>query len=110
MVFAIERPIPLTLKMAEKRENPEKIGDVRSHLSSGGRPAKPLYYFSINAMRGVSNRAKWCPRFQDLKISLRSQDFYGISIFHRDFKISYGFQDFNEISQDLTQISCILAL
>ena len=43
MVFAIERPIPLTLKMAENRENPEKIGDERSHLSSGGRPAKPLY-------------------------------------------------------------------
>ena len=42
MVFAIERPIPLTLKMAGKRENPEKIGDMRSHLSSGGRPAKPL--------------------------------------------------------------------
>ena len=37
-------------------------------------------------MRGVSNRAKWCPRFQDLKISLGSQDFYGISI--------YGFRDF----------------
>ena len=54
--------------------------------------------------RAVSNRAKWCPRFQNLKISLRSQDFYGISIFHRDFKISYGFQDLNEISQDLTQI------
>ena len=43
MVFAIECPIPLTPKMAEKRENPEKIGDVRSHLSPGGRPAKPLY-------------------------------------------------------------------
>ena len=42
---------------------------------------------------------------QDLKISLRSQDFYGISIFHRDFKISYGFQYLNEISQDLTKIS-----
>ena len=37
-------------------------------------------------MSGVSNRAKWCPRFQDLKISLGSQDFYGISI--------YGFRDF----------------
>ena len=36
--------------------------------------------------------------------SLRSQDFYGISIFHRDFKISYRFQDLNGISQDLTQI------
>ena len=42
---------------------------------------------------------------QDFKISLRSQDFYGISIFHGDFKISYGFQDLNEISQDLTKIS-----
>ena len=41
-------------------------------------------------MRGVSNRAKWCPRFQDLKISLGSQDFYGISI--------YGFRDFYGIS------------
>ena len=36
--------------------------------------------------------------------SPRSQDFYGISTFYRDFKISYGFQDLNEISQDLTQI------
>ena len=30
---------------------------------------------------GVSNRAKWRPRFQDLKISLGSQDFYGILIY-----------------------------
>ena len=44
-------------------------------------------------MRGVSNRAKWCPRFQDLKISLGSQNFYGISI--------YGFRDFYGISMDL---------
>ena len=35
MVFAIECPIPFTLKMVEKQENPEKIGDSRSHLSSG---------------------------------------------------------------------------
>ena len=47
MVFAIERPISLTLKMAEKRENPEKIGDVGSHLISGGRPAKPLFYLRV---------------------------------------------------------------
>ena len=51
-----------------------------------------------------ANGTKWCPKFQDLKISLRSRDFYGISIFHRDFKMSYRFQDFNEISQDLTKI------
>ena len=37
-------------------------------------------------LRGVSNRAKWRPRFQDLKISLGYQDFYGISI--------YGFRNF----------------
>ena len=37
-------------------------------------------------MRGVSNRAKWCPRFQDLKISLGSQGFQFM-----DFKISMGF-------------------
>ena len=43
MVFAIERPIPLTLKMAEKRRNPEKIGDVGSHLT-GGHPVKPPLY------------------------------------------------------------------
>ena len=42
---------------------------------------------------------------QDFKISLRSQDFYGISIFHKDFKISYRFQDLDEISQDLSRIS-----
>ena len=55
--------------------------------------------------QGVSNRAKRRPRFQDLKISLRSQDFCGISRFHRDFKISHRFQDLTEISQDLTEIS-----
>ena len=32
------------------------------------------------------------------------QYFIGISRSHMDFKISYGFQDLNEISQDLTQI------
>ena len=42
MVFAMERLILLILKMAEKQRNSEKIGDVGSHLSSGGYPAKPL--------------------------------------------------------------------
>ena len=32
------------------------------------------------------------------------QYFIEISRFHRDFKISYRFQDLDEISQDLTQI------
>ena len=50
MVFAIERPIPLTLKMAEKRENPEKIVDVRSHLSSGGCPAKSLLDMNLQVV------------------------------------------------------------
>ena len=43
MVFAIEHLIPLTYKIAGKAKESEKIGDVRSHLSSGGRPEKPLY-------------------------------------------------------------------
>ena len=43
MVFAIECPIQMTLKMAEKAKDPEKIGDVGSHLSSSGHPAKPLF-------------------------------------------------------------------
>ena len=32
MVFAIERPISLTFKTAQKRENPKKIGNVESHF------------------------------------------------------------------------------
>ena len=44
--------------------------------------------------RGVSNRAKWCPRFQDLRdlrISMGFQYFIGISRSHMDFKISMRF-------------------
>ena len=43
---------------------------------------------------GSATEQKWCPGFQDLKISLGSQDFYGNSRFHKDFKISQRFQDF----------------
>ena len=34
------------------------------------------------ACEGSATEQKWCPGFQDLKISLGSQDFYGISSFH----------------------------
>ena len=44
-------------------------------------------------------------RFQDLKISLRSQDFCGISRFHRDLKISHRFRDLTEISLRFRKIS-----
>ena len=40
-----------------------------------------------------------------LRISMGFQYFIEISRFHRDFKISYGFKDLNEILQDLTKIS-----
>ena len=45
MVFAIECPIRLTHKMAEKKQrNPVKIDDVGSHLRSGRHPTKPLLH------------------------------------------------------------------
>ena len=51
------------------------------NISSGGEDKPPYRHFRVYVTRGVSNRAKWHPRFQDLKISLGSQDFYGISIY-----------------------------
>ena len=40
---------------------------------------------------GSATEQKWHPRFQDLKISLRSQNSSGVSRFHIDFKISLRF-------------------
>ena len=62
--------------------------------------------------RGVSNRAKWCPRFQDLRdlrISMGFQYFIGISRSHMDFKISMRFHRismrFHRISLRFCKIS-----
>ena len=63
------------------------------------------YYTAINTRaEGSATKQKWHPRFQDLKISLRSQDFSGISKSHIDFKISLRFQ---RISLRFRQFSLI---
>ena len=52
ILFATKQPIPLTFKMVEKQENPEKIGSTGNDLSLGGCPAKPLF--------GVCSKIRRC--------------------------------------------------
>ena len=53
-------------------------------------------YEAMNS-EGSATEQKWYPRFQDLKISLRFRDFMISLRSHIDFKISYRFQDLNDI-------------
>ena len=55
----------------------------------------PLY-MSIN-LEGSVTKPKWCPAFQDLKISDFLAKNLRISKFHRDLKISLRFQRFHGI-------------